>query len=342
MRKWMDEHAKLFFALYFLYSILLLYGVMVLVFQTFDVMRAWSWSLVIFVFVIHCIAYVMIVRKKLIRDLTSMYGEGTEEFNKAMKDAKIPTAEKIRYTKYFILFFILFIIGTYFLCRPAYTLKEVSVSPSDGEYVRAADLYHVKINNIAYYIEKDRSIDEDSIKELINGFEERKKAVGEAMEKECEKEYNVYVVNSPLFHYHWKEDMFTSDQNIILNENDFNTKVYFSEFIYRIYEFPERWLAYGLTTQLMDIDSNRKELKDTYSLKENMKLLSLSDDYFTKEEPDNDLRIVINTAKSFYTYLELNKGISNLKKEIWTSTDFSYVKEKNEWLKSIGSDVTYD
>lgn len=85
--RWLHFHPVVTYYLSAIYIISITLFVIPVVFTTFETRKWVSWLIIIDIYLIHFIALFLLLRKRSIQRIVSVYGKGTNEYKQAMKVA---------------------------------------------------------------------------------------------------------------------------------------------------------------------------------------------------------------------------------------------------------------
>lgn len=212
----------------------------------------------------------------------------------------------------------------------------------DDNHARQYEEWIIRIGHVEYHIEKSEVESQDQAKELVNKLVERVETL-QKLANSAEKDFNINIVKSnvktgkkiPHAYYDLTSDSIYMQVD---QTDDIYTEAALAEMTFDIH-IP--WLAFGIAGKVSGYEVDAEALNLFYSDPDNIDTLGLFGGRFF-EKANNNKEIAINTAVSFYRYLDDKYG-----EQIWSKVKSSDIIEniaadKQEWLKSIDCDEIYD
>jgi hypothetical protein len=212
----------------------------------------------------------------------------------------------------------------------------------DDTHARRYDEWVISIGHAEYHIEKSEVESQERAEKLAKELN-KKAEVLRKLANAAEKDININVVKcnvktgGEISHAYYDLAL-----NGVYMRADQTDELYTAEALTEmIFDIHNPWLAFGIAGKVSEYETDEEALCLFYSDKDNMDTLGLFGGRFNEKAYGN-ADMTINTAISFYRYLDGKYG-----EQIWAelrSADLTVntAAEKQEWLNSIGCNMSYD
>lgn len=189
----------------------------------------------------------------------------------------------------------------------------------------------VNVNGRTYQFEKE-TFDKEDVNTYIDKMEAVRERAESYLTKEARENISVVLMGQTPY-----TGTYVKDSCLYCTKNDLEHDNYKEWYIEACYNINQPFIAVGIAQNSSEEGASRMNLQAHYDNSEDLSELVLFGGCFVKELCyEEDYEISRATASSFVDYLIKNKGTDYLLKEKIGADD------KQEWLRSIGVNRTYD